>query len=200
MKKKIWLIRHGQSVVNADANLKTNDFSAWAASLTEKGHKQAEKLLEHFSDAPDLIITSPFVRTKETAKPLMTKHPHVAHEEWPIHEFTYLSDKRCFDTNFLEREPWKKEYWLKSSPSHNDGKGAESFIDFMNRVKDAIKRIKKRKENFIVLFSHMYTIAAIQYILEKNPKKITPEVMRDFKNYYKANPIPNAEKIEIDIK
>jgi broad specificity phosphatase PhoE len=196
MKKKIWFIRHGESLANADENFKADDFSAGAVSLSKKGEKQAEELLEHFKDAPDLIITSPYVRTKETAKPLMSKHPNVPHEEWPIHEFTYLSAKRCFNTTFLSRDPWKKEYWENSNPEHNDGDGAESFMDFMERVRETLEKIKKRKENFIVLFSHGYTIAAIKYVLEKKPKKITPEVMRDFKKYFKANPISNASKVE----
>ena len=198
MKKKIWFIRHGQSLANADVNFKANDFSAGAVSLSKKGIKQAEELLKHFSDAPDLLITSPYVRTKETAKPLMSKYPAIQQEEWPIHEFTYLSSKRCFNTTFLEREPWKDEYWEKSNPAHNDGDGAESFTDFMERVRETIEKIKRREENFIVLFSHNYTIVAIRYILEKNPKKITPEVMRDFKKYFKANPIPNATKVEFN--
>jgi broad specificity phosphatase PhoE len=200
IKKKIWFIRHGQSLANADANFKSDDFSAGSVSLSEKGMKQAEELLKHFSDAPDLLITSPYVRTKETAKPLLNKYPNIPQEEWSIHEFTYFSGKRCFNTTFLEREPWKDNYWQESNPEYNDGDGAESFIDFMDRTREAIEMIKKRKENFIVLFSHQYTIVAVRYILEKNPKKITSEVMRDFKKYFKANPVPNAEKVEILIK
>ncbi|MCX6720334.1 MAG: phosphoglycerate mutase family protein [Candidatus Staskawiczbacteria bacterium] len=200
MKKKIWFIRHAESAANADESVKSDDFCGWSIPLSEKGKKQAEELLKHFENAPDLIITSPYVRTKETAKPLLNKHPHTKHEEWPIHEFTYLSGKRCFNTTFIERDPWKAEYWSNSNPKHNDGEGAESFIDFMDRVRKAIEKIKRKKENFIVLFSHGYTIAAVKYILEKKPRKITSEVMRDFKKYFKANPVPNAEKFEIVIK
>jgi len=200
MKKKIWFIRHGESLANADENFKSDSFGGRSISLSERGEKQAEELLKHFSDAPDLLITSPYVRTKETAKPLTSKYPDIQHEEWPIHEFTYLSRKRCQNTTFLDREPWKDEYWEKSNPEHRDGDGAESFIDFMERVRDTIEKIKKRNENFIVLFSHNYTIVAIKYILERNPKEITPEVMRDFKKYFKENPVPNATKVELVIK
>lgn len=199
MKKKIWFIRHGQSVANADENFKSDSFGGRSVELSEKGRKQAEELLKEFSDAPDLIITSPYLRTKQTAVPLMEKYTDTPHEEWPIHEFTYLGQERCKGTSFVERDPWKNEYWEKSNPDHNDGKGAESFADFMERVREAIKKIEKRKESFIVLFSHNYTIAAVRYILEKNPEKITPEVMRDFKKYFKANPIPNATKMELVI-
>ena len=83
IKKKIWFIRHGESLANADVNFKSDDFSAGSVSLSEKGMKQAEELLKHFSDAPDLLITSPYVRTKETAKPLLNKYSHIPQEEWP---------------------------------------------------------------------------------------------------------------------
>lgn len=198
-KKKIWFIRHAESLANADEGFKANDFSAGAVSLSGKGLKQAEKLLDIFSETPDLLITSPYVRTKETARPLMEKYPHIPHEEWAIHEFTYLSAKRCFNTTFEERNPWKDEFWNKGDPKLCDGDGAESFADFMDRVRKALDNAKKRKENFIVLFSHGYTIAAVKYLLEKKPKKITPEVMRDFKKYFKENPIPNASKIEVKL-
>ena len=143
IEKKIWFIRHAESSANADESVKSDDFCGSSIPLSKEGEKQAEKLLEYFSDAPDLLITSPYIRTKETAKPLMKKYPHVLHEEWPIHEFTYLSGERCFNTTFLERDPWKAEYWENSNPKHNDGEGAESFIDFMDRVKTAIKKIKR---------------------------------------------------------
>ena len=199
MKKKVWFIRHGQSLVNADENFISDDFSSAKASLSDEGFRQAEKLLEHFSDSPDLFITSSFVRTKETAAPLLKKYPNVAHEEWAIQEFTYIADKRCYNTTLLEKGSLKKEYWNRNNHLHYDGEGAESFIDFINRVQDTLENIKKRKENFIVLFSHNYTIAAVKYILKNKPKEITAELMKDFKEYYEANPIRNAEKIEIEI-
>ncbi len=199
-KKKIWFIRHGESLANADENFRSNDFSAGAVALSGKGIKQAEQLLEHFTSAPDLLITSSFIRTKQTAAPLIKKFPGVPQEEWPLHEFLYLSEKRCFGTTFAERNPWKKEYWGKSDPLHNDGEGSESFMDFIGRVSKSLEKAKNRKENFIVIFSHGYTIAAIKYLMEKRPKKITSEVMRDFKKHFKENPVPNATKVELVIK
>jgi len=200
IKKKIWFIRHAESLANANKNFKSDSFGGRSILLSKEGKKQAEELLKQFSGAPDLIITSPYVRTKETARPLLSKYTGIQHEEWPIHEFTYLSRQRCQNTTFSERDPWKKEYWERSDPLHSDGDGAESFITFMDRVRDTMEKAKKRKENFIVIFSHGYTMAAVKYILEKNPKKITPEVMRDFKKYFKENPVPNATKVELVIK
>ncbi len=193
---QIQFIRHAQSLANASQAFKANDFSVPMVSLSPEGFKQAEELINSFSVAPDLIITSPYKRTKQTAAPLIKKYPDVPQEEWEIHEFTYLSNTRCFGTTFLERRPWREEYWERSDPSYLDGDGAESFVDFIGRAKDTIVKLKKRKEKFVVLFSHEYTIAAIKYLLEKQPKEITSKEMGDFKEYFSTNRIPNASKVE----
>ena len=196
MSKTIWFFRHAQSLANADKNFRADDFSIPSVSLSPEGYKQAEKLINSFSVAPELIITSSYIRTKQTAAPLLKKYKNVPREEWQTQEFTYLSLERCFDTTMLDRRPWVEEYWQKSDPLRSDGDGAESFVDFIGRVKDIIENLKNRKERFIVLFSHEYFIAAVKYLLEKNPKDITPKEMREFREYFLSNRIPNATKVE----
>jgi len=198
MKKKIWFIRHAQSEANANKEYKADNFSVPLVPLSELGLKQAEGVIDYFDKAPDLIITSSFIRTKQTAKHLIEKYPETPQEEWQIQEFTYLSLDRCFNTRISERKPFVDEYWNKSDPLHNDGEGAESFTEFMERNRNAIETLKSRKEDFIVLFSHEFTISAIKYLIEKNPKKITPEVMKDYREYFLTNRIGNASKVEFE--
>ncbi len=195
-KKIIWFFRHAQSEANANKEYKANEFSISLVPLSEFGFKQAEELPNHFSSPPDLIITSPFLRTKQTAEPVLKKYPNVLQEEWPIHEFVYLSLDRCFGTTIDERKPFSDEYWQNSNPFHLDGRGAERFVDFIDRAHNTIEMIKNRKEKFIVLFSHEFAIAAIGYILEKTPKEITSKEMREYREHLLSNRIPNATKIE----
>ncbi|MCX6760439.1 MAG: phosphoglycerate mutase family protein [Candidatus Nealsonbacteria bacterium] len=195
---KVWFIRHAQSLANASSSFKADDFSVPLVSLSPKGFKQAEELINSFSEAPELIITSSYVRTKQTAEPLIKKYPNVPQLEWPIQEFTYLSKGRCFGTTILERRPWTEEYWQKSNHLHLDGDGAERFVDFISRAKDTIENLKNRKEDFVVLFSHEYFITAVKYLLEKKPNDITSEKMREFRKYFLSNRVPNTSKIKFD--
>ena len=55
--KKIWLIRHGESIANAGEP--TQDHAA--IPLSEKGLQQAQELALAIPSAPDLIVTSPFL-------------------------------------------------------------------------------------------------------------------------------------------
>jgi len=196
MPKTIWFFRHAQSLANANKNFRADNFSIPSVSLSPEGLKQAEELIKSFSVAPELVITSPYIRTRQTAQPLIKKYPAVLKAEWPIQEFTYLSLDKCFGTTILERRPLVEEYWQKSDPAHWDGKGAETFIDLINRAQDTIEKIKSRKERFIVLFSHEFFIAAVRYILENKPKQIVSKEMREFRQYFLANRVPNATKVE----
>ena len=61
----LWLARHGQSTVNAGAQ------SDMDAPLTELGWQQARDLAVTVDRQPDLVITSPLLRARQTAAPLL---------------------------------------------------------------------------------------------------------------------------------
>lgn len=199
MSKTIWFIRHAQSQANASADFRADDFSVPLVPLSELGFEQAKEVPGYFAEAPDLVVTSSYLRTKQTARHLIEKYPDVPQEEWNIREFTYLSLDRCFNTTFRERKPMKNEYWNRNDLYYNDGKGAESFADFMDRTDNAIKELINRKEQFIVLFSHEYTIVAFKYLLEKKPKQITNDTMKEYMEYFKNNRVGNASRVVFEM-
>ena len=67
--KQILLIRHAESCANV--GLKTS--TPAEIPLTENGHEQARELAERIIEVPEIIITSPFIRTLQTAEPLLKK-------------------------------------------------------------------------------------------------------------------------------
>jgi broad specificity phosphatase PhoE len=112
MDKKIWLIRHGESVANAENAKKSSE---WLRSrglklpklntnlnssrdiitehdlsqqdhvtiaLTPTGHEQAREVSLLIPEVPGLIITSTFTRTQLTAKPTLERFPEAIHEVW----------------------------------------------------------------------------------------------------------------------
>ena len=85
--KTVWLIRHGQSAANAGLVAAEPE----TIELTRQGTEQALQIAEKMISQPDLIVTSPFIRTLRTAEPSLVRYPDARHEQWPIHEFTYLS-------------------------------------------------------------------------------------------------------------
>ncbi len=62
--------------------------------LTDAGHRQAQWVAEAFQEAPTQIIISPYIRTRQTARPTLDRFAHLTETEWPIEEFSYLSSGR----------------------------------------------------------------------------------------------------------
>ena len=78
----IWFIRHAQSESNAGL-LTAADAGI---ALTPYGHAQAACIPAAFAERPTLIVTSPYLRARQTAQPTIDRFPDVPVEEWPIQE------------------------------------------------------------------------------------------------------------------
>src|SRR5438876_7502509 len=121
---RVTLIRHGESQSNA----------GWAATdpkdggLTPHGHEQARQiatfLKEHTS--LNLIVTSAYLRTKQTAAPTKEVFRIKFDEEWEVQEFTYLSPMYLGYSTTNDRRPLVDAYWEQCQPSYTDGRGSES--------------------------------------------------------------------------
>lgn len=190
--KEIYLIRHAES--HANVGVKTADPAG--VRLTKQGHQQAVRLAENFEHKPDLIITSPYIRTLQTAQPLLKKYPSVQHEQWPVYEFTYLCPKRCDNTTMEQRIPWATEYWQKCDPHYQDGDGSESFGLFVKRATKTLEKLHQIEHKRIVIFSHMLFISSLNWLKQKAPNyAMTPEAMLDFREYLFENSVGNCQII-----
>lgn len=192
--KRILFIRHSESIANAGQ--KTSDPAL--IEITDLGKKQAIDIANAIEYPPELIITSPYLRTKQTAFPTINKYPNAKHEEWLVHEFTYLSPLKCKDTTAEDRKNFVHEYWLKNDPFLIDGEGAESFANLIDRSRATIEKLIQIKYDRIAVFSHGQFIGAMIWIL-KTGGKVSSEGMKDFKDFINSFEIPNASMIQIDI-
>jgi 2,3-bisphosphoglycerate-dependent phosphoglycerate mutase len=78
---RVFLIRHGESESNA--GLPSAD--PGSAPLTAAGHRQAGQIARVLADAPALIVTSPYLRARQTAQPTIRRFPATACQQWPVH-------------------------------------------------------------------------------------------------------------------
>jgi len=174
----VLLIRHGES--EANAGLPTP--SPAAIRLTEKGRTQAHGLAESFDFQPDLVIVSPYIRTRETAAPLLAKYPGTLVEEWPIQEFTYLDTTRLAGTTEGERHAEVEDYWNRGDAFTAFGNGAESFAHFIGRVEAMISRLKDLKGGSVIaVFTHGYVMHAAGLLLREPDAPFDAELMHGFR-------------------
>jgi broad specificity phosphatase PhoE len=190
----IWLIRHGESQSNAGELTP----SAEGSALTAIGRAQARAAAAAIPRAPDLVVHTPYRRTGLTALPLLERFPNVALEEWPLQEFTYLEPDRYRNTTLLDRIPEKDEYWRRCEPTERRGPGAESFVDFVDRIDRGIERLRATR-GFVVVFCHGHVMRAILMHLLLGGLGRDREAMRGYDHVRRAIEIPNGGLLELQL-
>ena len=185
-------VRHGQSTGNA--GIPCPDLAL--LELTELGGQQAREVAASWAETPTLIVTSPYLRTQQTAAPTMARFPNVPVEVWPIQEFTYLQPSRWNGTRSSERMPTIERYWAEAAPEFCDGEGAESFATLLQRAEAALTRLAAMPEEALVyVFSHGQFIQAVRSVVIDSELS-SREKMRRF--WRKGSPaIANAERVEL---
>ncbi len=186
-------IRHGQSTGNA--GIPTHDLSL--LKLTELGWSQAREVAASWTVTPSMIVTSPYLRTQQTAVPTIERFLSVPVEVWPIQEFTYLQPDRWNGTLSTERMPHIEKYWASCDPDYCDGPGAESFAMLRRRAEGALERLSGLAEDALVyVFSHGQFIQAVRSLVV-NREKDDRETMRDF--WQRGKPaIANGEVLRLE--
>jgi broad specificity phosphatase PhoE len=190
---EIWLIRHGESESNA--GLPTSDTAKIA--LTPRGFSQAECIVAAFTRPPSLIVTSPYLRAIQSALPTIERFPQARLEEWPVHEYTYLSLASRHNTTLRGRKPMIDAYWERCDPQYVDGDGAESFVALVARAKQALERIKRLDDDFVVIFSHGLFMRTLLWVLLADPVEIDAAIMRRCRSFMSGFSAPNASVLKL---
>jgi broad specificity phosphatase PhoE len=190
---KTWLIRHGQSTSNA--GLPTHGHSDVA--LTQLGFAQAREVASQVEQQPDLLVDSPFLRARATADAIQARWPNVSRATWPIQEVTYLSPARCIGSTVQTRQPLVDAYWGRCDPDYIDGVDAESFAQFMQRIRGFHARLLELNVDFLVVVGHGQFFAAYRFALA-NGFVATPDWMRRYRATESAHPLRNGEIVELN--
>lgn len=194
MKKKIFLVRHGQSDANA-GGVAVTSFSE--IPLTEKGKEQARNFAENFNMKPDLIICSPFLRTKQTSQPLCDKYPDTPFEiDQNVREFSYICPEYSYGKTIEQRKQRVNEYWTRLNPSFHDSESVECFSQFVERAKAFIQSVRHKKEDCIVVFSHFLFMLLIE-IIQQYPNDSDLDLMKKFVKDKGERNIENCGFIQI---
>lgn len=189
----VHFVRHGESAANAGTA--TSDPAL--IPLTERGWEQARAVAATFDLAPTLIVTSPYERAADTAKPTIARFPGVPVEVWPVEEFTYLSPSRCSNTTAADRKPWVESYWTLADPEFVDGPGTESFASLVKRARNTLHRLSAM-EGEVLVFGHGQFMQVIRWLLSEGRNETDSNSMKAFRKYDIENPISNAQTIKIN--
>jgi probable phosphoglycerate mutase len=193
---KILLVRHGQSVTNAGGRAAAQVSNP----LTELGRAQSREFAERFDCKPTVFVVSPFLRAQQTSEPLRQRFPDVPVEEWPIHEFSFLNPALHKGTSEADREPNVVGYWQREDPGYSDGPEAESFTLFLDRAREAIRRLVTRDPGgCVVVFTHGFFMQAFRLVL-LFPNATDAELMANFQRFHFLNFIQNIGSLEFEVR
>jgi broad specificity phosphatase PhoE len=162
--KLIYFVRHGETVLNAQ-----NIRQGAEGSLTEKGREQALATARRFPKGkgrPQVIIASPWQRTRETAQIL-------AEELGMKVEYSELLVERRNPTEIIGHQGSEREVkqivdqidksWHSDDLRYSD---EENFIDLKTRAKKLLKFIKRRSEERIIMVTHgIFLKMIVSYML-----------------------------------
>jgi broad specificity phosphatase PhoE len=190
---EIWLIRHGESESNA--GLPTSDTAKIV--LTSRGMAQAECVVAAFTRPPSLIVTSSYLRAIQSAQPTIERFPQACLEEWPVHEYTYLSLASRHNTTLQGRKPQIDAYWERCDPQYIDGDGAESFAALVVRAEQVLERIRCLDDDFVAIFSHGLFIRTLLWVLLAGPVEIDAAMMRRCRSFISGFSAPNGSIMKI---
>lgn len=183
-KKQIYFIRHGQSAQN-ESNLRQGP----EGKLSEKGRKQADFVGKRFESIPvDIILVSPYERTKETAS-VINEHLHLTIEDCPLLiERKNPSEIVGKDADSLEVKKIVDE--IDRSYHQNDFRYSdeENFDDLKARAKKLLAYLATRKEKRIMCVSHRIFLKMVASYIESGESLTSKGFVKlDF-----LNPADNA--------
>ncbi|PID83445.1 hypothetical protein CSB11_01495 [Candidatus Campbellbacteria bacterium] len=184
-------IRHGQSKANVNDNL-SSEIGKHGDELTEEGKKQvlerAKELKEtdfiqknsqvQNSDKIDIIISSPFVRTKQSAE--------IIAEELGISKDYIVYDERIQERDFGSATGKPNplfDKWIENEAKTENHKfeGGESHADIVKRTMEFLFEINQKYEGKNILlvthFTPTYVMVAtsLGYNMERARKMLTQE-------------------------
>ena len=156
---KLYLVRHAQSIDNKDTRVSLDD-----SPLSEEGKQQTRRLCDFFVDM-DLaaIYTSPFQRTRETAKAIaLLKGVKIIESKAIIEK----KDASSFAGKRKEDLPWDIIKKNRKNPDwrYEDG---ESFNDVKARVVAILAELEKYESdvNILMVSHHSFIKHLVGYVL-----------------------------------
>ena len=187
----IFLVRHAES----EANINGKTLSHASIALSEHGHKQAQDLCSKLPRI-DHVIVSQYLRTQQTAAPILEKYNLTFEVDEHLHEFSYLSERKCANTNLNDRKAWVNAYWEKMDCQYRDADDAESFEDLYLRVQAFQEKLKtlapRYAEKNLAVFSHGQFLQLLIMQIQQ-PRPLTKELMQQFRSDLVRQPIKNTE-------
>ncbi|MCK5589182.1 MAG: class I tRNA ligase family protein, partial [Candidatus Pacebacteria bacterium] len=183
-----FLVRHGQSEANVSDNISCT-IGQFGDKLTADGKQNVKKTAESVSENIDVIISSPFERTKQTSE--------IIAEIIGFEKEDIIFNERIGERNFgtsNNKSNSKFNSWLNSEDFnfYNKYEGGESHFDVKKRMMDFIYEINEKYDGKnILIVSHNDPLRFLQIgsLGLENDKAL---------EFLEKGDCPNSELVELN--
>lgn len=187
------LVRHGYSAGNAGKRT----FGVTEIPLEDRGHAEAQVIADcivdtYGADRISHIVTTPYLRTRQTAAPLVARTglTPLVHPNW--REITYLQPSRADGTIYEERAAMRDVFWAATrlNPGYTDAgeHDVDSANSFLRRIRSSLGELAlltREDDGVIVVFAHEYPISTAVNIAQG---KTDEAIIADMVAHQKPSP------------
>ncbi len=180
--KQIYFVRHGQTNHNGQ-----RIFQDDTEHINEVGIQQARLVAGRFVNNIDVIITSPLIRTQETAKIIVEISGCQLETLGTLREMMNPVSIRgkSYDDPVAAKtyDEWLEKILDNKSYGQDD---VENFFDLSLRAEKILNILAARSEEKVLVVGHSVVIRAIlaRAVMGDNA---SPEIMEYFQNHIKIN-------------
>jgi|SRR5579884_4359796 len=167
---KVYVVRHGETEANVN-----RVHQKLSEPLSKNGRKQAQVLAERLSDIPlDLIISSPFKRTKQTAEIIakINKKPIEYCELFK--EFKRPSEIEGHSRDEEEVVTIRQKMTDNVDNPNYHFSDEENFFDFRERCIKALEYLENLDKENVLVVTHALIMTMLTAIMVFG-KEVTPE-------------------------
>ncbi|MBP9802890.1 MAG: class I tRNA ligase family protein [Candidatus Pacebacteria bacterium] len=207
---KYFVMRHGGTEGNEKGIVSYGKESE--DHLTEKGRQQVRSEAGHYKGKVDIVIASPFTRTRETAE--------IVCEELKISKENLIIENRLHEINpgIFDGKTWEEyhEYVYNFEGNWFEQKidGGESLKEVYYRIASVIYEVEEKYKGKNILFvthggpAWLFFVASGEFLPHKQDyeKANTQAFVKSFKRFQNAeirelhfSPLPHDENYELDL-
>lgn len=183
---RLWLVRHGQSQGNVAREIADEaghheigiDVRDVDVPLSELGHAQARAAGDWFAslprnERPEVILASPYIRTRQTAKIICEAGALAGGRARPIiderlREREFGIFDRLTEFGIRERFPDEAAHKAMLGKFYHRPPGGESWADVILRLRSALNTINLHySDKRVLVVCHQVVVLCFRYILEE---------------------------------
>lgn len=164
--------------------------------LSPLGMEQAQRLAKFLTVNPARVLTSSYLRARQTAEPFCERVGMTPEVHPLLHEFSALDSDLVAGMLGAERRPVADAYWKASDPAARHGPLAETFAEFNSRVAGFVAEMPSLPDR-TVMFGHGIWFGLLCWQLQ-GFEASNLAGMREFRAFQRGMAMPNCAVYSIE--